>query len=577
MAEGKPQARNSLAQHCLVMIGVIAAPAEFDVVREFFELFKTPWEFYREGQAYDVLLCSGESVNRSAAKLVICYTGRKLQSDGEQRTDKISGQTEPSGLIYKSYTLPIYGDATHFCNQPRPLLTDARDGECVAYLDGSENTAYARIGYDLFHEVRTLLTDGQPAGNAAIPALELHIMILRDLITARGIPLVEVPPVPDGYSFTACLTHDVDNPSLREHHWDHTAFGFLYRALLGSVFNLLRGRTSLRTLLRNWSAGLKLPFVHIGLAEDPWRNFAEDYRNLESGLPSTFFLIPFRNNPGKTSDGPAPRFRAARYGARDIADVIRKLVDSGCEVGLHGIDAWLDSFEALRELEEIQRLTGPRQPGVRMHWLYFDQHSPVSLEQAGAAYDSTVGYNNTVGYRAGTTQVYKPFAATDLLELPLHAMDTALFYPAYLNLSQDDAAAVLQKLIDNAVQFGGCLTINWHDRSLAPERNWETSYRLLIEELKARGAWFATAGQATAWFRKRRSVRLEAESADHVALRAAQSRAKDDGLPGLRLLVHNAPESSQDSIESKFVDDSSPEPEFLSQTSQRTRGRARAS
>ena len=33
------------------MIGVIADPAEHNVVREFFELFKTPWEFYRAGSA----------------------------------------------------------------------------------------------------------------------------------------------------------------------------------------------------------------------------------------------------------------------------------------------------------------------------------------------------------------------------------------------------------------------------------------------------------------------------------------------------------------------------------------------
>ena len=41
-----------------------------------------------------------------------------------------------------------------------------------------------------------------------------------------------------------------------------------------------------------------------------------------------------------------------------------------------------------------------------MHWLYFDQNSPKTLENAGANYDSTVGYNETVGYRAGTAQGY---------------------------------------------------------------------------------------------------------------------------------------------------------------------------
>ena len=191
-------------------------------------------------------------------------------------------------------------------------------------------------------------------------------------------------------------------------------------------------------------------------------------------------MIPFKDRPGKNADGPAPAFRAARYGAQDIADAIRKLLAAGCEVGLHGIDAWVDSSKGREELEEIRRLTGVSEIGVRMHWLYYDQQSPVALEKAGAAYDSTIGYNETVGYRAGTTQAYKPLEASRLLELPLHVMDTALFYPAYLGLSPQQARTLLGQMVDNAVQFGGCLTINWHDRSIAPERLWGECYRDLV-------------------------------------------------------------------------------------------------
>ena len=72
----------------------------------------------------------------------------------------------------------------------------------------------ARIGYDLFAEVQTLLTVGQTKINAGIPTLDLHIALLRDLIVASGVPLVEIPPVPDGFRFIACLTHDVDHPSI---------------------------------------------------------------------------------------------------------------------------------------------------------------------------------------------------------------------------------------------------------------------------------------------------------------------------------------------------------------------------
>ena len=81
-----------------------------------------------------------------------------------------------------------------------------------------------------------------------------------------------------------------------------------------------------------------------------------------------------------------------------------------------------------------------------MHWLFFDEHSPGVLDQAGFSYDSTVGFRETIGYRAGTMQVYKPLGVKNLLELPLHVMDTALFYPSYLNLGENEAREVGQEV-----------------------------------------------------------------------------------------------------------------------------------
>jgi len=525
------------------MIGVIADPSEHDVVREFFELFKTPWEFYRRDRRYEVLLCAGGDQVDGAAKFVLFYSGRKIRFDDEQKIQTGTGRREICILSYQGNRIPIYGDTVTFPEMGKGVLMDEHTHESAAYLDRSGQRVVARIGYDLFGEVRKLLTVGQPPANADIPALELHIAFLRDLITGCGVPLVEVPPVPDGYPFIACLTHDVDNPSICQHKWDHTMFGFLYRAVFGSLDNLLRGRIVVRSLLTNWAAALKLPFVHMGLAKDFWRGFDDRYLELEKGLSSTFFVIPFKNDPGKNFYGPAPRFRAARYDAQDIADTIRKIMAAGCEVGLHGIDAWHDSSSGHEELEEIRRLTGVAEVGVRMHWLRYNHQSPVALEQADAAYDSTIGYNETVGYRAGTTQAYKPLQATRLLELPLHAMDTALFYPAYLRLSPRQATTVLGQLSDDAVQFGGCLTINWHDRSLAPERLWDACYRDLVQDWKSRGAWFATAGQAISWFKKRRSVVFETNSIEPDAVRARVSADDGSHLPGLRLRIHKVRES----------------------------------
>ena len=101
----------------------------------------------------------------------------------------------------------------------------------------------------------------------------------------------------------------------------------------------------------------------------------------------------------------APRKRATRYGAADITKVIETLVSAGCEIGLHGIDAWRDARRASEELEEIRRISGKKDIGVRMHWLYAEALTPETLENAGADYDSGAGYNEAIGYRCGTTQV----------------------------------------------------------------------------------------------------------------------------------------------------------------------------
>ena len=524
------------------MIGVIANPADDAVVSEFFQLFKTPWEFYRNDRQYDAVLCTTNTMcDGAVAKLILMYSGHEHPYDTEEKME-IAAHRNNATLLYNGTRIPIYGSSVSFRQQGTVALVDEEGQQVAIHRRQSGGRVTMRIGYDLFSEIRSLLTTGQPVVHAGTPTLELHIAVLRDLIVSNGIRLVEIPPVPDGYKFIACLTHDVDHPSIRSHGFDHTTIGFLYRATIGSLGDFLRGRIRLRTVLMTWAAAIKLPFVHIGLAKDFWLDFDDRYLELEKGLRSTFFVIPFEDNPGSNSQGLAPKFRAARYGARDIADSIQKVAAAGCEVGLHGIDAWLDSSRGHEELEEIRRVTGASDIGVRMHWLYFDQQSPVALEEAGADYDSTIGYNETAGYRAGTAQAYKPLQAARLLELPLHVMDTALFYPSHLGLSQGQATTALNQLVDNAVRFGGCLTINWHDRSLAPERLWDDCYRAFIQELKSRGAWFATTGQGTSWFRKRRSVVFETDRGEPGAL-ARVLAEHCDNVPGLRLRVHEGRDS----------------------------------
>jgi hypothetical protein len=451
-------------------------------------------------------------------------------------------------LSYRGAQLPIYGECITFAETGEAVLVDDEQRPAEMCLHRTRNSVVKRIGYGLFSEITTLLTVGQPVAYARIPALDLHIALLREMILASGITLAEVPPIPHGYEFIACLTHDVDHPYISAHKWDHTMFGFLYRAVFGSLIKLIRGRIQAKDLLTNWLAAFKLPLVYIGFANDFWQGFEKRYLELEAGLGSTFFVIPFKNYAGKDTQGLAPRKRASRYQARDVADAVRRIMAVGCEVGLHGIDAWLDSSKARDEIQEIRNLTRSCKIGVRMHWLYYGKQSPLALEQAGAAYDSTVGYRETVGYRVGTTQAYKPIEVKRLLELPMHVMDTALFYPDYLGLSPNEAAKLLSEMVDHTAKVGGCFTINWHDRSLAPERLWYASYRDLVRDLKSRGPWFSTVGQAAAWFQKRRSVVFEVDPLKAGGVYARVGADGADDLPGLRLRIHRSHEASRTGV-----------------------------
>src|SRR5438093_9792987 len=170
-----------------------------------------------------------------------------------------------------------------------------------------------------------------------------------------------------------------------------------------------------------------------------------------------------------------------------------------------------------------------------MHWFMRDRNTASVLDDAGYDYDSTEGYNETIGYRAGTTQVFRPLGAKTLLELPLHIQDGALFYPQRLDLPEPEAKKRCQVLIEKASKFGGVLTLLWHDRSHAPERFWGDFYLKQLRELKLTGCWFGTGGQVVEWFRKRRQVRFEQIESECGTARVSVGYSGEEIVPPLKI------------------------------------------
>src|SRR5262249_13935879 len=153
-----------------------------------------------------------------------------------------------------------------------------------------------------------------------------------------------------------------------------------------SLLNAARGRLPVGKLITNWAAAAKLPFVYLGLARDFWYEF-DRYLDIEKGRPSTFFILPFEHCPGRGPKGPAPKSRGSGYDVSHIAKKIPRLKKAGCEIGLHGIDAWVDSASGRSEAQRILDFSSDSKLGVRMHWLYSDEMSPRILDEAAFLYD----------------------------------------------------------------------------------------------------------------------------------------------------------------------------------------------
>jgi hypothetical protein len=495
------------------LIGVISNDSKKEIAREFFELFKTPWEFCAPGRNYDVVLSTENRIPKTNLKLTIIYVCDSSRFD---LAEKISIKSKYRNALveYKGLEIPIHGDLLTFEGTGKPILKLKESSEIAGLRIEDSDKEIILLGYNLFEEVDFLLSAGQPKENAHIPTLDIHISILRNLIIDAGIPLIEIPPVPAGYDFMTCLSHDIDFWGIRNHKLDRTIRGFLFRASIGSLVLGVKGKLPLRKIIRNWKAILSLPLIYMGFRKDFWFQI-DKYKEIEKETKSTFFLIPFKDKAGDNIPEHNAKRRSTKYDISDIGEVAKNLVKQGFEIGVHGIDAWHSVGKGRQELNQIIEFCRGSEIGIRIHWLYFNNNSYRILEEAGFTYDSTFGYNDAVGYRGGTVQVFKPLNTKNLLELPLHIQDTALFFSRRMNLSERKAFELCQELITKAKSHGGVLTILWHDRSLAPERLWGHFYMSLLNKIKENKVWFATAGEIVTWFRRRREVTFEKVEIDN--------------------------------------------------------------
>lgn len=367
------------------------------------------------------------------------------------------------------------------------------------------------IGFDVFKEVGYLLSGhmehlwNPPVGPEShspgmVPIADLYEDLLFESILygckKMGIPLVTRSPWPEGKQFAVCLTHDVDEVK-KTYQWVTYPLKLMvkgnFRQLLPQVYSFI-GKLSGR---------------------EPYWTFNDLIKLEESlGARSTYFFLhetaKVRILKRKTWKHPGRRYR---WEDPAVEELIHQLYTRGDEISLHGsFDSYNDTLLIRKEKEELEQVLNHRIHGVRQHNLnLLIPDTWLHHEYAGLEYDSTLGFNNSLGFRWGTSLPFFPFYPKGnrplrVLEIPITIQDTAFFQDPnrWNNFLQ------LFRLIQSS---HGLLTLLWHHAVFNEHEfpGWGDCYTRIIEFCQKEDAWVTNAREICTWWRSRLSSGLTYE------------------------------------------------------------------
>lgn len=155
-----------------------------------------------------------------------------------------------------------------------------------------------------------------------------------------------------------------------------------------------------------------------------------------------------------------------------VAEIIARARDRNIEMGVHpGYDTLHEPEMLLEEVDRCRAAIGQEQIGGRQHYLRWHPETWAHWERCGLVYDSTVGYADRVGFRAGTCVPYFPWSwlqkrRVNLIEIPLVMMDRTLTSASYMGLTPDQSLDTLKTLMRRCQVVGGVLTLLWHNNCL---------------------------------------------------------------------------------------------------------------
>lgn len=318
--------------------------------------------------------------------------------------------------------------------------------------------------------------------------LNQYVRHLRDKLQSLSQSGREpIPLWPEGKRYAVALSHDVD------------ACAVSLRHSLKTHRDLIRKRPYdlTRIVKRTLDLVIRPDF------SDNFASIIEYERRL--GVGSAFFFGSLFNDYNISN----PKITAtARY-----------VRDQGWELGLHpSYNAYSDSERLRREKQSLEGCIGKNIDGIRHHYWRMDEHYAENTllihNRIGFQYDSSLAFNDDIGFRRGLALPYHPFhleeGVLDLLEIPPTVMDGAVLYENVFQ-SVDDAMAKVLKHLRNVKLNEGLAVLGWHNYIWRDHwyPYWGVVYRRVLESLvEDSEAFVASPGKiVTYWLARERQLR----------------------------------------------------------------------
>lgn len=285
--------------------------------------------------------------------------------------------------------------------------------------------------------------------NVNIPFFNINSFLLMDALKEFDGSIAET----EG-KFEIFLTHDVDSVNSRD------KFVFLHNCK-----NLLCNRKE--NLINRIGRLLSDIILNRHLQIENYMDI-EKKRNAKSEF---YFIAGVRHRLGK------------RYDLNSIKPQIEKLRNSNDHtIGMHtNYFSYKNRKLMQSEIDEIEERSGVKVRSCRDHYLRFE--TPTTWEELSSCKilsDSTVGYSDINGFRAGICKSYVPFnyktkELIDIIETPLVVMDGIVMEK---DLSFDDKWKEIKYILDYVIKYNGTASVLFHQRVI-----YNNEYKAMYEKI----------------------------------------------------------------------------------------------